>query len=82
MAAYFVAWQKKTAICFAYLVIFLVTKLLFRLYINVHPKSRKKRYYVYCISFVLRKMNKLINNTKDFLDERAITDKYAIFRKL
>ena len=70
MASRFVAWQKKTAICFAYLAIFLVTKLLFRLYINVHPKSD------------IMYMNKLINNTKDFLDETAITDNYAIFRKL
>ena len=59
------------------LAIFLVTKLLLRLYIRVHLKS-DVMYTVFHLC--CEKGAYLSNITKQFLDETPITDKYAILK--
>lgn len=76
MAACFMSRDRKNQ-QYASLSNFLVTKLLFRLYIRVHLKSD----IMYTLfHFCYEKGANLSNITKDFLDERAITDKYVILK--
>ena len=57
--------------------IFLVTKLLLRLYLRVHLKSD----VMYTLFHLCCEKGEYLSNiTKQFLDETPITDKYAILK--